>query len=145
MPAHTVARLAYRTMTRHQGDARYELAVLGGAPAGPLIVADARPVLILAGTPYHPLVTPQGLAAAVRAGRVHYVLVSSSVSSTRSVRRQKPEARAWADVRLGEEPRGRRQPAGRTGRVRLLYLLHPGAVRAGRQPELRPGLAIAAR
>ena len=77
LPTATVARLS-RYLERHQGSARYEFAVGEAHLAGPLIAADARPVMVLAGTPYHQLIGPQGLAAAVRAGTVRYVLLSTS-------------------------------------------------------------------
>jgi 4-amino-4-deoxy-L-arabinose transferase-like glycosyltransferase len=130
MPPHTVAALS-RYLTRHQGDARYEVAALEAHQAGPLIVADARPVLILAGTPYHPLLAPQGLAAAVRAGRVHYVLVSSGVSS------HPVHASARASTARGQMPAWVRthgvdvsRQAGLAG-YGSLYLLTPQTVRAG--------------
>jgi 4-amino-4-deoxy-L-arabinose transferase-like glycosyltransferase len=76
MPTNTIARLS-SYLTRHGGRTRYEFAAYNAALAAPLIVADARPVMILAGTPYHQLVYPRGLARAARAGEVRYVLLSA--------------------------------------------------------------------
>jgi hypothetical protein len=76
MPPGQSARLT-RYLSSHRSGARYEYAALEAHLAGPLIAANAQPVLILAGTPYRPLVSTHGLAAAVRAGQVHYVLMAS--------------------------------------------------------------------
>jgi 4-amino-4-deoxy-L-arabinose transferase-like glycosyltransferase len=76
LPPAAVAKLSHY-LERHQGSARYELAAGEAHLAGPLIAADARPVMALAGTPYHQLIGPHRLAAAVRAGAVRYVLLSS--------------------------------------------------------------------
>jgi 4-amino-4-deoxy-L-arabinose transferase-like glycosyltransferase len=75
MPPQTVTRLSHY-LTSHRGGARYEFAVAEAHLAGPLIVADAQPVMVLAGTPYHELIGPRALAAAVHAGQVRYVLLA---------------------------------------------------------------------
>jgi 4-amino-4-deoxy-L-arabinose transferase-like glycosyltransferase len=82
LPLTTIARLS-RFLEGHQGSTRYEFAVGEAHIAGPLIAADARPVMVLAGTPYHQLIGEHRLAAAVRAGTVRYVLLSSSTRSQR--------------------------------------------------------------
>jgi hypothetical protein len=61
-------------LRRHQGSARYEVASAAVAGATPLIVRDARPVLMLTSWQGRPLLTPAELARDVRAGRVHYAL-----------------------------------------------------------------------
>jgi 4-amino-4-deoxy-L-arabinose transferase-like glycosyltransferase len=129
MPAQSVASLSHY-LTRHQGNARYEFAVMEAHQAGPLIVADARPVLILAGTPYHPLVTQQGLAAAVRAGQVRYVLVSSGVRSqpvhaSARPRTQRGQMAAW--VRRHGVDVSRQAGLGGYG---SLYMVSPQLARA---------------
>jgi 4-amino-4-deoxy-L-arabinose transferase-like glycosyltransferase len=120
-----------RFLTSHQGRARYEFAVAEAHLAGPLIVKDARPVLVLAGTPYHALVGPQRLAAAVRAGSVRYVLLSTHLRNRPvhpSPRARTPRAQmaAWVRTRGVDVTRN----AGLAG-YGSLYRLTPQAVRAG--------------
>ncbi len=62
----------------HQGGARYEVASLSAAKAGPLVVRDGRPVLILTSLYGQPLVSVPRLAAAVRSGQVHYALAGAN-------------------------------------------------------------------
>ncbi|MDQ1702722.1 MAG: hypothetical protein QOF57_1974, partial [Frankiaceae bacterium] len=102
MPARNVTALS-RYLTSHQRHATYEFAALEAHLAAPLIVKDARPVLILAGTPYHRLVDSRRLAREVTAGQVRYVLVSSRPSShpvhvSRHARTRRGQMAAW--VRL---------------------------------------------
>ncbi len=59
----------------NQGGARYELASSSVAKTGPLIVRDARPVLMLTSLHGRPLVTPSQLAEKVRVGQVRYALI----------------------------------------------------------------------
>jgi hypothetical protein len=62
-------------LASHQGTARYEVASAAVFRASPLIVRDARPVLML--TSYHgqPLLSAAALAGLVRAGEVRYILL----------------------------------------------------------------------
>ena len=77
MAAGRVASLsAY--LRAHQGNARYEVASLSAAKAGPLVVQDARPVLILTSLYGRPLVSVPKLAAAVRSGQVRYALAGAN-------------------------------------------------------------------
>ena len=77
MAAARVARLsAY--LRAHQGGARYEVASLSAAKAGPLVVRDGRPVMILTSLYGQPLVSVQRLAAAVRGGEVRYALAGAA-------------------------------------------------------------------
>jgi hypothetical protein len=80
LPPATLARLS-PYLESHQGSARYEFAVGEAHLAGPLIAADARPVMVLAGTPYHQLIGSHRLAAAVRSGAVRYVLLADTTRS----------------------------------------------------------------
>jgi 4-amino-4-deoxy-L-arabinose transferase-like glycosyltransferase len=62
-------------LVSHQGGARYEVASATVFRASPLIVRDARPVLML--TSYHgrPLLSASALAGLVRTGEVRYILL----------------------------------------------------------------------
>jgi hypothetical protein len=62
-------------LASHQGAARYEVASSTVFRASPLIVRDARPVLML--TSYHgrPLLSAAALAGLVSAGEVRYILL----------------------------------------------------------------------
>lgn len=64
----------------HQGSARYELASLATSPAAPMIVRDARPVLVLTADGRE-VVSPRELAAFVAAGRVRYALVGNGCTA----------------------------------------------------------------
>jgi 4-amino-4-deoxy-L-arabinose transferase-like glycosyltransferase len=126
----TVSALS-RFLTSHQGHARYEFAVAEAHLAGPLIVRDARPVLVLAGTPYHALVDPQKLAAAVRTGSVRYVLVSTHLRSRpvhASPRARTPRGQMAAWVRTHGVDVSRNAGLGGYGE---LYRLTPQTIRAG--------------
>jgi 4-amino-4-deoxy-L-arabinose transferase-like glycosyltransferase len=77
MPLAEVARID-RYLTSHGGGARYAYAVTAAAKAGPLIVADPRPVLVLTTAYGIPLTSAHRLAADVRAGQVRYALMGGS-------------------------------------------------------------------
>ena len=64
----------------HQGSARYELASLATSPAAPIIVRDARPVLVLTADG-RSLVSPHELAELVAGGQVRTALVGSGCTS----------------------------------------------------------------
>jgi 4-amino-4-deoxy-L-arabinose transferase-like glycosyltransferase len=68
-------------LIRHQAGARYEVASTSTFAAAPLIIRDARPVLML--TSYHgrPLLSPGRLARLVRAGEVRYLLVGGGAQA----------------------------------------------------------------
>lgn len=130
MAPRTVATLS-RYLKRHQGHARYEFAVAEAHLAGPLIVRDARPVLVLAGTPYHALVGPRRLAAAVHSGSVHYVLLSTHLRNRpvhASSRARTPRGQMAAWVRLHGVDVSRSAGLGGYG---ALYRLTPRTVGAG--------------
>jgi 4-amino-4-deoxy-L-arabinose transferase-like glycosyltransferase len=59
----------------HQHGARYEVASVAVAKAGPVIARDGRPVLMLTGTAGHPLVSNAALARLVATGAVHTAIV----------------------------------------------------------------------
>ncbi len=60
----------------HRHGARYDVATLPAAQAGPLIARDGRPVLVLTSLGSTSLLSTDGLADAVHAGRVRYALVA---------------------------------------------------------------------
>jgi 4-amino-4-deoxy-L-arabinose transferase-like glycosyltransferase len=62
----------------HQGSARYEMASPTVFRAAPLIVRDARPVLMLTSINGQALMTPARLAALVANGQVRYALLGRS-------------------------------------------------------------------
>jgi 4-amino-4-deoxy-L-arabinose transferase-like glycosyltransferase len=62
-------------LVRHQGRAKYEFASSTVFKTGPLIVRDARPVLMLTSYDSRPLLTPAQLAYLVATGKVRYVMV----------------------------------------------------------------------
>jgi 4-amino-4-deoxy-L-arabinose transferase-like glycosyltransferase len=83
-PAARVARLsAY--LRAHQRGARYEVASLAASPAAPLIVRDARPVLVLTAAG-HQVVSVDRLARLVAAGRVREALVGDGCRSAGCLR-----------------------------------------------------------
>ena len=87
-PAQT-ARLSRYLQPRTRG-LHYELASSSPAPAGPLIVRDARPVMMLTRPYGRQLTPPATLAAAVASGQLRYALIASS-----TCRRCTPSVR-WA-------------------------------------------------
>jgi 4-amino-4-deoxy-L-arabinose transferase-like glycosyltransferase len=79
LPSARVQRLsAY--LRAHQGSARYELASLATSPAAPIIVRDARPVLVLTADG-RTVVSPHELAALVAAGQVRTALVGTGCTT----------------------------------------------------------------
>ena len=83
-PARVLALSTY--LRAHQGTARFEFASLSPAKAGPLVVRDARPVMILTSQGGRGLVGTGTLASAVRAGDVRYALVGATCSPRSSNR-----------------------------------------------------------
>jgi hypothetical protein len=65
-------------LRRHQRGARYEVASASIVKVAPVIVRDARPVLVLAGDAGRQLVTPAQLRHEVRAGHVRYALIGTA-------------------------------------------------------------------
>ncbi len=80
MPAARAAALS-RFLRARQGGARYEFASLSATKAGPLVVRDARPVLILTSLYGQPLVSTARLAQVVRDGQVRYALTGASCTA----------------------------------------------------------------
>ena len=80
MPAARVAALSDFLQARTAGAAD-EVAVSAPAKAGPLIVRDARPVLILSDGQGNQLVSPANLAQAVASGRVRYALLGDACTA----------------------------------------------------------------
>ena len=79
LPAAEVARLsAY--LQAHTQRQRYEFATPAAATAGPLIVHDARPVLVLTRLDHKPLVATATLRRLVRRGAVRYALLGRPCS-----------------------------------------------------------------
>ena len=77
LPAPRLARLtAY--LRAHQDGARYEVASVAVAKAGPVIARDGRPVLMLTGTYGRPLVSTRELAHLVATGQVRTALLGDS-------------------------------------------------------------------
>ena len=64
-------------LINHQGSARYEVASAATFRASPLIVRDARPILMLTSYAGRPLLTAAQLAQLVRSGQVRHVLMGS--------------------------------------------------------------------
>jgi hypothetical protein len=86
LPVQTsAARLAAlsRFLIAHQGHARYEVASPNVARAAPLIIRDARPVLMLTSLYGRPLLDAARLQQLVATGQVRYALLGrASCSST---------------------------------------------------------------
>jgi 4-amino-4-deoxy-L-arabinose transferase-like glycosyltransferase len=75
LPAAEVVRLsAY--LARHAKHARYQVATPMASDAGPLIVRDARPVLVLLNIDQRPLVSTRTLKHLVRRHEVRYALLN---------------------------------------------------------------------
>jgi hypothetical protein len=67
-----------RFLIAHQGGARYEVASPNVDRAAPLIVHDARPVLMLTSLYGRPLLGAAGLRQLVATGQVRYVLLGNA-------------------------------------------------------------------
>ncbi|MEN3281714.1 MAG: hypothetical protein V7607_2854 [Solirubrobacteraceae bacterium] len=79
LPSARVQRLSAYARA-HQGSARYELASLATSPAAPIIVRDARPVLVLTADG-RSVVSASELSELVAAGQVRTALVGSGCTS----------------------------------------------------------------
>jgi 4-amino-4-deoxy-L-arabinose transferase-like glycosyltransferase len=77
LPGERAAALSAFLKAR-QGHARYEVASVAVAKAGPIIAGDGRPVLMLTGTYGHPLMSTRTLAALVARGEVRTAILGDS-------------------------------------------------------------------
>lgn len=84
MPDRQVASLS-RFLKSHQHGARYEVASSRVTQVTPLIVRDAKPVLMLTSLYGRPLTSVPELAAAVRSGNARYALLGRSSCGPRAV------------------------------------------------------------
>ncbi len=94
MPAAQVNSLR-RYLGAHQSAVRYELASSRATIAAPLIVRDARPVLMLTTWRGRPLVSAADLVAKVRAGQVRHLLLDERGCSSKDAPSCTPAVR-WA-------------------------------------------------
>jgi 4-amino-4-deoxy-L-arabinose transferase-like glycosyltransferase len=94
LPPATIARLS-RFLATHDAGAPYELATPTPFRAAPIVVSDARPVLILTNVDGRPLTTAHRLAGLVTRGRVRYALLGRSACATAPPGRCAP-AVLWA-------------------------------------------------
>lgn len=94
MPGAQVDALS-RYLATHQRGLHYEIATSDPIIAAPLIVRDARPVLMLTSWAGQPLTSPAALAALVRTGAVHHVLLAETGCRTRTAPSCAPAVR-WA-------------------------------------------------
>jgi 4-amino-4-deoxy-L-arabinose transferase-like glycosyltransferase len=107
-PPHQVAALS-RYLKAHQGTARYETASTTVSKAGPLIVRDARPVLMLTSLYDRPLLTAGQLQRLVARGDVKYVLLGRATCRGRRAATCKP-VNAWARAHATDVSRAAGQP-----------------------------------
>ena len=94
LPPATITRLS-RFLAAHDTGAVYELATPTPFRAAPIVVHDARPVLILTNVAGRPLMTAHRLAGLVARGRVRYALLGRSACATASPGHCAPVVR-WA-------------------------------------------------
>lgn len=94
MTAGEVARLG-AFLVRHQGGARFEVASPTVVRAAPLIVHDARPILMLTSLDGRPVLSAGKLAGLVSGGRVRYALLGRGACATSAGRTCAP-AVEWA-------------------------------------------------
>jgi 4-amino-4-deoxy-L-arabinose transferase-like glycosyltransferase len=110
------ARLARLSgfLTAHQGHARYEIASPTVIRAAPLIIRDARPVLMLTSLYGRPLVGPAGLRRLVATGQVRYALLGATACSRRGC----PPVVRWARTHARDVSAAAGQPRGTVYRLR---------------------------
>jgi len=110
------ARLAAlsRFLIAHQGPARYEVASPTVIRAAPLIIRDARPVLMLTSLYGRPLLGPAGLERLVATGRVRYALLGR----TSCTRGGCPAVVRWARAHARDVSAAAGQPRGTVYRLR---------------------------
>jgi 4-amino-4-deoxy-L-arabinose transferase-like glycosyltransferase len=90
----TIVRLSH-FLAAHDAGAGYELAAPTPFRAAPIVVQDARPVLILTNVGGRPLMTAHRLAGLVARGRVRYALLGRSACATAPPGQCAPAVR-WA-------------------------------------------------
>jgi hypothetical protein len=83
LPVPAPAAALSRYLIAHQGNARYEVASPAVARAAPLIIRDARPVLMLTSLYGRPLLNAAQLRQLVAGGQVRYMLGRGSCGSKR--------------------------------------------------------------
>ena len=110
------ARLAAlsRFLIAHQGSARYEVASPTVIRAAPLIIRDARPVLMLTSLYDEPLLGPAGLQHLVATGQVRYALLGR----TSCTRHSCPAVVRWARTHARDVSAAAGQPRGTVYRLR---------------------------
>ena len=110
------ARLAAlsRFLIVHQGRARYEVASPTVIRAAPLIIRDARPVLMLTSLYDQPLLGPAGLQRLVATGQVRYAMLGR----TPCTRRACPAVVRWARTHARDVSAAAGQPRGTVYRLR---------------------------
>jgi hypothetical protein len=124
LPPTTIAHLS-RFLTAHQDDAAYELASPTVFRAAPIIVHDARPVLMLTSIKGRSLISAQRLARLVAAHRVRYALLGRSACATAPPGRCAPAVR-WALHHARDVGAAADVPPG------TLYALSPTPIRHAR-------------
>jgi 4-amino-4-deoxy-L-arabinose transferase-like glycosyltransferase len=90
----TIARLSHY-LAAHNAGTGYELAAPTPFRAAPIVVHDARPVLILTNVEGRPLMTAHRLAGLIARGRVRYALLGRSACATAPPGQCAPAVR-WA-------------------------------------------------
>ena len=125
-PARLAALSAF--LRAHQGTARYEIASLSAAKAGPLVVHDGRPVMILTSLYGQPFVSVKKLAATVAAGDVHYAYMGANCTPASGDRLTGCSAQAQWIRRHGIDVS---RAAGQPPHSGLVYRLSAAPVRVG--------------
>ena len=105
VPAPSAALTAF--LTTHQGHARYEVVSPTVARASPLIIHDARPVLMLTSLYARPLLDAAQLKHLVATGQVRYMLGRGSCGSTHC-----PPVVRWARAHAHDVSKSAGLPAG---------------------------------
>jgi 4-amino-4-deoxy-L-arabinose transferase-like glycosyltransferase len=110
-PPAQVAQLS-RFLTARQGHARYEVASSSVMRAAPLIIRDARPVLMLTSLYGRPLLDAAQLRQLVASGQVRYALLSTPAAA-----RGTAAAVRWAHARARDVSAAAGQPPGTVYRL----------------------------
>jgi 4-amino-4-deoxy-L-arabinose transferase-like glycosyltransferase len=119
------ARLAAlsRFLIAHQGGARYEVASPTIIRAAPLIIRDARPVLMLTSLYGRPLLDAAQLQQLVASGQVRYALLGRAACTPTGC----PDAVRWARAHARDVSAAAGQPAGTVYRLGATPVTGKGA------------------